>query len=454
MATLADGEQVEVEGSAARPYVLKNSGGVYSCTCQSWRFQNTPIERRSCKHLRAYLGDTEETARVGNASREPRPARTSATSTTASTGEGRASPDSPPKLLLAHKWDGQDPANWWMSEKLDGVRAYWDGTQFLSRQGNVFLAPPWFLESLPADHLDGELWVGRGMFQRTVSVVRRMDQSAEWRQVRYLVFDAPQVPGGFEDRFDYAKQLIATISVDHVQLVAHDPCRDHDHLRDELRRVEALGGEGLMLRKAGSTYQHGRSTTCLKVKSFHDAEGRVIAHFEGTGRHMNRLGALRVEVPDGTTFSVGTGFSDAERESPPAIGSLITFRFQELTNAGVPRFPSFVSERHDISWDQVQWPPTEPQSPADDVVTMPFEDLTGVAGLEPPAEVSRQLQYEAGKSVKFWEIEQDGKNLTITYGRVGREPRVKHETFASARQASQRANDLADAKLEKGYEEF
>src|SRR5207244_11896150 len=131
----------------------------------------------------------------------------------------------------------------------------------------------------------------------------------------------------------------------YAQAHDHQPCQGLDHLRAELGRLEALGGEGLMLRRPGSRYEGGRSATLLKVKTFHDAEARVLGHREGSGRHRGRLGALRVELPDGTTFSVGTGLSDAEREHPPAVGSLITFRCQELSEAGVPRFPSYVGVR-------------------------------------------------------------------------------------------------------------
>lgn len=102
-----------------------------------------------------------------------------------------------------------------------------------------------------------------------------------------------------------------------------------------------------MLRQPASAYESGRSTTLLKVKTFHDAEARVVEHLAGAGRHKGRLGALLVELPNGTRFSVGTGFSDAQRGSPPPIGSTITFRYQELTDGGVPRFPTFVRARVD-----------------------------------------------------------------------------------------------------------
>src|ERR1700676_2154130 len=160
MPDLNDGESTEMKGSGSKPYVLKNVGGVYSCTCPAWRNQSIGIERRSCKHLRKLRGDATEEARIGSAlPAKPAPK---------AEGDGQA-----PPLLLAEKWDNvTDPTGWWLSEKLDGVRAYWDGTQILSRQGNLFHAPLWFSAGLPAEPLDGELWLGRKKFQRTVSIVR------------------------------------------------------------------------------------------------------------------------------------------------------------------------------------------------------------------------------------------------------------------------------------------
>ena len=98
---------------------------------------------------------------------------------------------SAPPLLLAESWNPQtDPRGWWLSEKLDGVRAYWDGKRFLSRNGNRYVAPEWFTRGLPDTPLDGELWVGRKQFQRTVSIVRRGDAAELWREVATLAFMA------------------------------------------------------------------------------------------------------------------------------------------------------------------------------------------------------------------------------------------------------------------------
>ena len=275
--------------------------------------------------------------------------------TTQGNKSGKAGSDgdaaTPPPVLLAHVWENDtDLTGWWMSEKLDGVRAYWDGQRFVSRLGNVYLAPAWFTGGLPNTPLDGELWVGRKRFQRCVSIVRREQAHEEWREVQYLIFDAPGVHAPFEERLSHIERTLAKHRPEYARYHLHELCRGVAHMREELRRVEALGGEGLMMRRPGSYYEVGRSHTLLKVKSFHDDEARVTAYQPGTGKHKGRLGALLVEMRNGTRFAVGTGLTDAERENPPPLGSIITYRYQELSDGGVPRFPSYVGVRHDVAW--------------------------------------------------------------------------------------------------------
>lgn len=336
MPDLQDGESIEMQGSGSKPYVLKNVGGVYSCTCPAWRNQSIGIEQRTCKHIRKLRGDAAEEARVGSAL----PAKPKVKEGDSAT----------PPLLLAESWDcATDINGWWMSEKLDGVRAYWNGKEFISRQGNLYHAPDWFVKGLPASPLDGELWLDRKAFQRTISIVRRQDKSDHWKDIRYLVFDAPSLADPFEQRLKFIDELLTKHGPEFARIHPQSVCQGIDHLQKTLAEVEAQGGEGLMLRQPSSRYVNGRSSTLLKVKTFHDAEARVTGHQPGAGRHKGRLGALLVELADGTKFAVGTGFSDAERENPPAIGSTINFRYQELSDGGVPRFPSYVGVRKDVA---------------------------------------------------------------------------------------------------------
>ncbi|GEM_PF-34272 len=331
---LADGASTLVSGSGSAQYTLSNTGGVYACTCPAWRNQSLAIDRRTCKHLRKFRGEAAEEARLGAL-----PVRSSAS----------ANVDAPP-LLLAHRWEQQDPRGWLMSEKLDGVRAYWDGEGFVSRLGNAYLAPEWFVAALPKFPLDGELFGGRGRFQETVSIARRADAGEAWRALSFVIFDAPEIVGGFEIRLAAVAAHFEAAPSDYAEVLDHSPCGDEAALRAELARIEGLGGEGVMLRRPGSAYVAGRSETLLKVKSFFDCEARVTGHQPGAGRHLGRLGALRLELPDGTAFKAGTGLSDAEREQPPAVGEIVTVRYQELTNAGVPRFPIYVGRRVDFDW--------------------------------------------------------------------------------------------------------
>lgn len=254
--------------------------------------------------------------------------------------------DAAQKLLLAHPWDAAkvDPTGWWASEKLDGVRCYWDGAGNLwSRLGKRFeKAPDWFLAQLPQGlALDGELYLGRKMFNDTIRAIKG---SAGWDSVRYMVFDAPDVGGVVEGRWGAAAHAIRQSGV--AGLVSQGRCISPAHLGHMLREVEAKGGEGLMLRAPGSLYEHKRSQTLLKVKSFFDVEGVVMVHLAGKGKHKGRLGALTCLLGSGVVVDVGTGFTDAEREAPPPLGTRVTIRYQELTPAGVPRFPVFVSERN------------------------------------------------------------------------------------------------------------
>ncbi|HTV43406.1 MAG TPA: DNA ligase [Candidatus Sulfotelmatobacter sp.] len=436
MPDLQDGESTEMQGSGAKPYVLKNTGGVYSCTCPAWRNQSIGIEKRTCKHLRKLRGDAAEEARIGGALPQ-RPVRA------AQTADGEADADSGPPLLLAESWDNAaDLSGWWMSEKLDGVRAYWDGKQFLSRQGHIYYAPDWFIEGLPAVPLDGELWIDRKKFQRTVSIVRRQDKNELWKEVRFLIFDAPAANGGFEERLAFLKDALARAVAKFAREHVHERCKNLDALRAELKRVEALGGEGLMLRQPGSKYVAGRSTTLLKVKTFHDAEAIVIGHQAGAGRHKGRMGALLVRLPDGADFAIGTGFSDGERENPPGIGATVTFRYQELSDAGVPRFPSWVGVRHDVALKSVQSPvSTKPEAP-------PAVSISGGSDSKP-----RYFEFVEGSSSKFWEVSQSGNNMTTRWGRIGSAGQSKTKTFADEQAAADAMALLIEQKTDEGYEE-
>jgi len=403
---MADGDERDVSSMTSNSvYKVKRTWDHYYCTCPAWRNQGgAPVNARSCKHLKSLLGDKYEEARLklknpdgqskGSPKKKPaskakakapakrkkddddddddnddvKPAKRARKPTSAIKG-GKSGPkveedeeevgddddddDAPgkkvPELLLAVKWDieqGADPSGWWISEKLDGVRTFFDGKQMISRLGNPFTPPQWLLEKLPSDiTLDGELFGGRGQFQSTVSIVKTMN-SPHWQGITFQIFDVPSLGDKpFEERIEFLKKTFGpggTHESKHVEVVEHTLATSRQHVLDKLKEIETLGGEGLILRKAGSLYEGRRSSSLLKIKTFYDAEAVVTGYVPGKGKNKGVTGALKCKMASGKNFNVGTGLSDKLRQKPPKIGAIVTYRFQELTRDGVPRFPSYI----------------------------------------------------------------------------------------------------------------
>ena len=255
-----------------------------------------------------------------------------------------------PALLLAGRYrPGIDLRDWWVSEKYDGVRAHWDGRQLRTRGGEQINAPAWFTAGWPALPMDGELWAGRGRFEHAQSAAaREQPDDAQWRALRYMVFDLPAHPGSFDERLAALRAAVSALDHTWVQAVPQRKVAGDAELQALLREVVRGGGEGLMLHRGASLYRAGRGEDLLKLKTHDDAEARVIAHLPGKGKHAGRLGALMVETPEGRRFALGTGFTDAQRADPPPVGSWVTYRFRGLhEGSGLPRFASFLRVRSD-----------------------------------------------------------------------------------------------------------
>lgn len=255
-------------------------------------------------------------------------------------------------VLLAKSWKPKmDVTGYWMSEKLDGVRAIWDGENFTSRAGNVFECPDWFKGKMPKgsstgfSHLDGELFLERGKFQELVSIVRQSTPDNRWEHVTFRVFDLPKYPGLFEERHEALTKLCAKwqgplIAVEQMEVTSNEM------MLESLDYIDENGGEGLMLRKPGSRYEAKRSATLLKVKKHITTEVTVTGVLGGKGRCAGMMGKLECVMDNGIEFKVGTGFTDEERRNPPLEGSRITVRYPEVTDSGKPRFPAFLTERN------------------------------------------------------------------------------------------------------------
>jgi DNA ligase-1 len=272
----------------------------------------------------------------------------------------------PPRLLLAGEYrpdaqPGLHLPDYWVSEKLDGVRARWDGRQLVSRGGRRIHAPAWFTQGWPDQVLDGELWGGRGRFEETAGTAARITpEDSAWEQLRFMVFDLPDHGGVFTERVAAMAILRDAVRGTHsgawLQFVEQSRASTPAELDRLLDATVQAGGEGLMLHRGEAKYQAGRSDGLLKVKPFQDAEARVLSHLPGRGRHAGRMGALLVQTPDGRRFRLGTGFSDAQRAHPPPPGSWVSYRYRGLTADGLPRFAAFLRLRSDA---ELTWPASD-----------------------------------------------------------------------------------------------
>jgi DNA ligase-1 len=245
--------------------------------------------------------------------------------------------------LLAKVYKQENVSEWWVSEKLDGVRAIWNGEKLHFRSGKLISAPDWFTENFPEQLMDGELWMGRGTFEKLSGIVRKIQPNHnDWRQVRYMLFELPEHPGTFTRRVRKMVKLTEALKIPWLQLIPQIRLNSEDALLNMLDEIVTKGGEGLMLHRADSLYHSGRSDDLLKLKPWQDAEATVVEILPGKGKFNGMMGSLLVTDESGHRFRIGTGFSNKERKNPPAVGTVITYKFTGTTKKGLPKFASFL----------------------------------------------------------------------------------------------------------------
>ncbi len=309
----------------------------------------------------------------------------------------------PNLFLLKLYTDDANVSGWYMSEKLDGVRAYWDGEHLVSRNGNIFEAPAFFTKEFPKFKLDGELWSRRASFDEISSIVRTGEAKAthpkskrmccfsctkkqdkvkakathpkskrmccfsctkkqdkvkakatqpkesqgcaasaapnKWQQLTYNIFEVPEAKGNLLQRLSNVKET------SYLKLIKQIKVKDKEHLKSFLKSVEEKGGEGVVVRDGSLPYYTGRDKNALKVKSYQDTECKIVGYNEGKGKYKDKLGSLNCKLKDGKIIKIGSGLSNALRDEPPKINSIITFKYYGLTSKGNPRFPIYLRER-------------------------------------------------------------------------------------------------------------
>lgn len=250
-------------------------------------------------------------------------------------------------LQKANSYTDQNISGMVMSEKLDGIRAYWNGKDLLTRQGRIINAPKYFTKDFPPFELDGELWSKRGDFENIQSIVLDKTPSKKWQKIKYMIFEVPHAKGDFFKRLKKAKEYIQKNNLLHVKIIEQKICGSKEELNSFKKSILSLGGEGVMLKDISKEYFEGRSDHLLKVKEADDMEAKMIGYKDGKGRLKGLMGSLHVELESGVKFFIGSGFSDEVRKNPPKIGSTITFKYYGFTKLGKPKFASFMRVRED-----------------------------------------------------------------------------------------------------------
>ena len=243
-----------------------------------------------------------------------------------------------------------DITHYWVSEKLDGMRGYWDGKQLLSRQGHRIFAPKWFTKNWPSTTIDGELWLGRNTFQQLMSCVKTLNKKKRqiescWNDVRFMVFDLPKHTGDFDHRVQAMKTMEQQHYSPYLLMIQQDKLKNSQALNALFTKVTENQGEGLMLHLGSSIYRAGRTPDIIKLKKHEDAEAKVIEHIPGKGKYEGMLGSIKVITSKGIVFKIGSGFTDNERKNPPIIGSIITYKYNGKTQSGIPRFARYFRKR-------------------------------------------------------------------------------------------------------------
>jgi DNA ligase 1 len=285
------------------------------------------------------------------------------------------------------------PIGWWASEKWDGIRAIWDGYNLVSRgsqAGNPKIytyVPKWFTDAMPPGiALDGEIWIGRGMFQQTskLSNIKPGKTYTEkqiqimWKGTRetppvtFKAFDMPGIDIPFEQRMNRLKMVISDrekcwakkypdFEVFPIEYTGQILIDSMETLGKMYSKITSAGAEGLMIRAPGSPYEQKRSKYLLKYKIQEDSECLVRKYVPGDGRLKGLLGSLECELINngkltGIFTHIGTGLTDIQRkeylntksEHYIPIGSIVSFSYMEMTKDGIPRHPVYRGVRHDF----------------------------------------------------------------------------------------------------------
>jgi DNA ligase 1 len=278
------------------------------------------------------------------------------------------------------------PIGWYASEKYDGYRALFDSSSrtLLSRAQKQFISPQWFIDMLPDNDLDGELWVGRENFEQMGVVRRKEPEDEDWLPIKYVVYDIPSLDVPFKERLTQLKKIVKqvekrwnTLREELCEPLCDIECplvfakqtliKSHNHLETMYKELLQKGSEGIMMKCPKSFYEGKRSNYMLKYKPSFDEEAIIIGHKMGNGKYEGMLGAFicqqlinhdtyhETDMNENHNFSI-SGMDDSIRddfEVSHPIGTIISYEHSGRTTTGKPRFPRYLRIREDITIQEV-----------------------------------------------------------------------------------------------------
>ncbi len=251
----------------------------------------------------------------------------------------------PDLFLLKTYDDSKEVVGWVMSEKLDGIRGFWDGEKLISRGGNPINAPAWFTQNYPPFAIDGELWTKRNDFENISSIVRRKGADDRWKNVTHHIFEVPNQQGGLLERLSVLEDYLRKNPSPHLKVLTQTLIKNKQQLENFLEEVTSHKGEGVVVRNPNTLYETGRLSSALKVKKYFDTECQVLKILPGKGKYQGKMGSVLCQTADGRQLKIGSGFKDKDRNNPPTIGSEITFKYYGFTKKGKFKYPVYLRQR-------------------------------------------------------------------------------------------------------------
>ena len=307
------------------PYELRWNGSNLWCSCKGFKYQRKPVRDRTCKHTLMWFSDYQPMPDLYPVENRPKP-----------------------ELFLLSDFNPKNPpedlTSFWWSEKLDGVRVFYDGKDLITRGGKTVRAPRDLLLNLPEGlQLDGELWAGHNTLDRVLAAMQVGPPDPTWNQIRFMVFDSPQWSDeSFEERYQRLLEQRTDHPEEPWELVVQHRVRSFGELEKRVKKVTRVGGEGVVLRHKEALYRKGRnSKMALKWKLSEFIEGVLV------GQHRKRSEAAAdvpgvswvVEALENRRFLVRIYEHDVTPELVPGARVMISVR--GLTKDGNPRFPQF-----------------------------------------------------------------------------------------------------------------